>query len=397
MPRFRAFFRSAVEAQAAADAAIERMTAAYLAAATEAGAQAPTAAPTTAVSVLSVDAVPAGSVPEGSVDHSLVAWSVATPDGAVARFESVMPTAQAPAPRAASATVSVELSGVAPTLRIKARLPSKVQVTGIASGSIAQYTQLEDIATGKKYRTTDNPTSIAVGLQSVNVEEVSSSVAGNVSHGTPLVFTNPPACILSTAPVIRMAAASVPAGTTLTDTATGKTYETTALGSLPGTTDALSGDDTVDVAFMAHEAGGAVAVGTALTFDSTPAGVADAATVVASPTRAIASGAELTRSGRTYTTTSSVTIGDATTAEVGIVASSTSGDSNLTIGDTLTLSSPPSDVSATATVTAATPAAEFPFGLGRQVFGEPPKFQSRVKREVDGRYSATVFTFPPGT
>lgn len=400
MPHWRAFFRTAAEAQAGADAAIARLTTAFSAGASEAGDITASSTPTTTTSTLSVTALASQALPSTAPSYSDVSWRVTTQNGASELATSRMPTAQAPTSVAATATVTITSDNSSkPTLKAKASAASKVQIYVLdATATIAANTVLEDPSTGKQYKTVGSFSASAIGYTSLSVTQVDTTHYAPVTHGTPLQFTTPDVKYLAMATVLRMKATTISVGATLTDAATGIQYTVTDNASLAGTADAISGDDTVDVFFAGPTAGAnAVAVGTVLTFDSPINGVVTTAAVTASPTFTLAAGSTLTFGSNSYTTTEAATVGDAKATSVSIVAISRGASSNLTVGDTPTISAPATGMSSSATVTAVSPALAFPQPYEKQLVGAPWTLHSRVKRELDGRWCGTVYTEPSGT
>lgn len=401
MPAYRAYFATAAEAEAGAIAAIERLNARLLAETTEAGATPPTTAPTTSTSVEATTALPVGALPTGAEDHVLVDWRITSSAGHVERHRSIMRADQAPQPIPASAVVTIATTTRA-KLRVKATLPAEalITTTGAHVAGTLVGKQLEDRATGKKFTVSadGSVSTTTAGTYPITIAEASAAEDGEVTHGTQLVFTRPPTNVLPHAYVSVMKSAAIPIGTALTDAATGKTYETTTLGDLPGTTESLSGDDVDEIEFVGAEPGdAAVAVGTELTFDTPISGVASTAEVTESPTATLPAGSTLARAGKSYTTSADATIGDAGEAEVSIVADAADAASALSVSDTLTITSPPSGIDATATVSVASPFLPFPQPFASQVLGPAVEWRSRVRRTNDGLYRAEVYTYPPGT
>lgn len=389
----RGFFKTAEAAQAAIDRALAQLRVDLRAGATDAGDQSGQPLATVGSDVLGATALTDPATSE-------VEWRVTSWRGHSERVLSTMPTAQVPSTVRATATVRLERDELTnrPTAQAKAMLPAKIQVTTFQTSgtiNIPINTQLEDPITGKRYKTTDNPyAALAAGAHSVNVVESDSTEPGEVTHGTQLVFTTPIANVLPVAQVLRLKSATVLAGATLTDPTTGLEYEVRANFTLPGTRDALSGDDVIDVYFVgATDDDAAIAVDTVLTLSPSTSGASPYVTVTSSPTITVDEGSTL--NGGDYELTSDVTFGDSLYAYGSIRAALPGAAYNVT--GSPTLDSPPSGVLAAVTPTEASTAQPYPQAYPRQAFGVGVELRSRITRESDGRYCAAVFTYPPGT
>lgn len=397
MPSWRRFFPTLAQAQAEASATIASLAATYAAAATAAGSVSGAASPTAKVSVTNIEPLPAGAV-AGSVPYSKVYWTAKTSDGRSIKSQSIMPTAQINP--STGGTVSVTTTTAA-TATVKLSVAAQIYVYRTYTGQlIPTGAQFQDPATGKTYQIGTGSTTLAIFA----VTEVNPSDLGEVTQGTrlntiPSSWSSPDDAKGVYAQVIVMAGETIADATALTDPVTGLVYHVKGAQTISAGSGGLTGDVTAAIPIVGLVPGpNSVAIGTVLSWSTKPAGISRTVTVATQALVTMPAGTVFQdASGGSYTNATVATIGDALSANVIIAPPASAIGSHLSVGAVLTIVSPPSGVSSTATVITGSSAPTFPFDYPVQVIGDGMQFGSYVRQELDGRYSCNVFTLPIGT
>ena len=393
MPFYRRFYASASEAQAGVAAALDRIKVAYTAKVVATGQAAASAAPTSKARILAIQDMPAGAV-RGVVPYSRVTWEFTSPDGrSICRTTSILPTSEVSPSTGGTALITA--TSPKPTLTVKGSVATNVWVTG-GYGGLTLQNGVRDPATNKRY-TVAVIFSMSGDTASCSLVEDDPTDKHEVTLGTPMQFTDPGLSFLS-ARVQTIGGATVPNATPLVDPATGKTYATSGSTTIAGGS-GLIGDITATASFLGQVPGpDAVPVGTMLQFTTPPAGVAKAAVVASSPTLVVPAGLRLQDPlGRIFSVSAPIVIGDALQAPAAFIPPSGTASVHSAVGTMLTVLSPPTGVSSSATVTAAPTVQALPQDFTPQVFGAELQWGSYVRAEPGGQWSANVFTLPIGT
>ena len=400
MSTHRGFFPTIGQAESAAAAALAREEARLKAAAKEAGQQPETATPTTRTTVLSVAPLAAGAS-KGAL--SLVTWRIVSADGHSEIVRSVMPTAQVPITVLANGTVRL-VAILFPVVHFKASLPRFVTTTTtnpIVAGIAAGFLTASDVVTGKRFTNKLVPPLLVAGPVRIEVEEVSTSEAGELTYGSVLdwVITFPG--FAPQARVDQMEDVAVPLGIALRDPLTSKQYSSgasTIFASFPK----LSGDTIVEAIFQRLASDGVAdqaptPVGTVLELVTPQRGLAKKAIVQSVISLTVPSLTAFKFGGKSYRTLAAATLNEVGTTSVAFEAIEAGAASDLAIGTVVTLDAPPAGVSASGTVMTRGLAQLFPLAYAPRTVGSALALETLVAREQDGRYSARLGTSPHGT
>ena len=406
MPFYRRFFPTLVEAQAAAVQGIANLKAQYTAAASEtfegeaAGGASIGPAPAMRIQVLSIEDLPAGAV-AGSVPYSRVRWQITTPDGRSSRPQSIMPTAQINP----STGGTIQVSTLTPaTVTVKLSVAAQIYVYRTYTGQlIPSGAQFQDPATGKTYQIGTGSTALAIFA----VTEVNPSDLGEVTQGTrlntiPSSWSTPDDAKGVYAQVIAMAGETIADGTVLTDPATSLEYKVKGLQTISAGSGGLTGDVTAAIPIVGQVPGSnSVKAGTGLQWSTKPAGVSATVSTKTEVLVTIPAGTVFRDPlGGTYTNATDEAIGDALAANFLVAPPATAVETHLEAGTVLTMPLPPPGVDVVTNppiCIAGREAPTFPFDYQSHAIGGAMSFGSYVQRELDGRYSANVFTLPIGT
>lgn len=396
MPSFRAFFRSAAEARDAASAAVTKLAAAWTAAARAAGADAPEPTPVVGVSI---EGITAGPSTPGLPDYWLTSIRTTAPDGRSEVAQSWMPREQAIALESYAGGTVHALHGQHSKIGARGRVAHAVQIQTTDAASLTTSDKLQDPATSKKYvcMATSIP---SAGTWTVYLTEDDPLDTSEATHGTVLEFLAPPVEVNPLARVNSVKGFTVPPGAQLVSP-DGKRYVVVG-GYIQGDGSGLSGDLIAPVTIVRDLTDGldhaSAEVGTELTWVATPADVAPTAFLLEKHDKVVPAGAILRNASSTrfYEVTTETVIGDALDEVVPVKARTSGVGHNLTFGETLTFTSPPSGVSA-GTVASSVLSAPYPQSYPSQIIGASIEWSSATFQIEDGRWCAMVFTQPFGS
>lgn len=326
---------------------------------------------------------------------SIVLWELVTSDGKRMRVRSVVANSALPPPVKTSGVATVTGTLKAKVL-VRASMPDEAYFTATGAGTLGANTYMTDPNTGKRYKTSGATAYVAGPFIAAIVEE-SSSEAGEMSHGQSLVIQSAPSTLLPVAQVIRLAAVTIPDLSVLVDSATGKRYKTSGVAATTAI-EKLAGDSTVTVSIVRDTTDGvadeaSVEVGTVLTFTPAIAKAAASASVTVKSETAVPINSPLVdgATGKSYKTTTAITVYDSLTTSVTFEALVAEAASDLTTSHTLTFTPSITNISASAPVTAAYGVQLYPIDIEPQIVGAALSIDATSRAETyGGQWSATL-------